>query len=443
MKRIVAFVLIAALCVGITGCAKTDKGGSAVSQSGANTPSQSASAQGSALEGTVEYWSSWNETEPQADAISKAAEEFMALNPGVKINITWNGRDLRKLVIPAIEAGTAIDMFDHNADTVTSLWQDYIMNLDELYEQKYPTTGDKTYKEYIMPAYVELVESLGKGSKYCIPYAPQAFLFNYNKDIFTAAGVDKVPATWDEFLAACEKIKTAGYVPLTTDDGYAAVIYGNYLSRLKGDDWVFTLVNDTSKKTWDDPACLEAAKALENLAAKGYYSENVASNKFPAAQQEMVIEEKIAMYFNGTWLPNEVKDTAREDFAWGQFAYPTVPNGQNGIEAGPYGSTGLAINKKSDPEVAKAAFAFGVYLTTGQCDQDFANTANAIPMDPANAWPKVLEDAAKIIPNYTTRFYSQTAIKMNNDVLPIVQSAVINLISGKISAEEFILEMKK
>ena len=74
-----------------------------------------------------------------------------------------------------------------------------------------------------------------------------------------AAVVSAVPATWEEFLAACEKIKAAGYTPITTDDLYAVNVYGYYLAKLKGDDWVFELVNDATKAMWDDPACLEAA----------------------------------------------------------------------------------------------------------------------------------------------------------------------------------------
>ena len=58
-------------------------------------------------------------------------------------------------------------------------------------------------------------------------------------------------------------------------------VYGYYLAKLKGDDWVFELVNDATKAMWDDPACLEAAKAIQELADKGYYAANVASNKFP------------------------------------------------------------------------------------------------------------------------------------------------------------------
>ena len=294
MKRILALFLAAVLALSLAACGGGGAPSPTAPPDGQQQPAQQ-TGDGAQLSGTVEYWSSWSETEPQADVIARAAEAFMEQNPEVKINITWNGRDLRKLIIPALEAGTQIDCFDHNADTVTALWSDNILDLTDIYQQASPTTGGKTYEEYTMPAFVALAEKLGGGGKFVLPYAPQALLWNYNKDIFAAAGVSAVPATWEEFLAACEKIKAAGYTPITTDDLYAVNVYGYYLAKRKGDDWVFELVNDATKAMWDDPACLEAAKAIQELADKGYYAANVASNKFPSAQQEMVIEEKPAM----------------------------------------------------------------------------------------------------------------------------------------------------
>ena len=58
---------------------------------------------------------------------------------------------------------------------------------------------------------------------------PQSFVFMYNKDIFEKAGITSVPTTWDEFLEAGQKIKDAGFTPLTTDQiilqGYLGTIY--------------------------------------------------------------------------------------------------------------------------------------------------------------------------------------------------------------------------
>ncbi len=54
-----------------------------------------------------------------------------------------------------------------------------------------------------------------------------------------------------------------------------------------------------------------------------------------------------AMYLNGSWLPNEVKDMAGDDFVWGCFSYPAVEGGTDGVDAANYGAQVLAINKDS------------------------------------------------------------------------------------------------
>ncbi|WP_091237153.1 extracellular solute-binding protein [Anaerobium acetethylicum] len=40
-----------------------------------------------------------------------------------------------------------------------------------------------------------------------MPYQSNSFAFFYNADIFKAAGVNEVPATWDELPVAYEKSK--------------------------------------------------------------------------------------------------------------------------------------------------------------------------------------------------------------------------------------------
>ncbi|WP_157950307.1 ABC transporter substrate-binding protein, partial [Vallitalea okinawensis] len=49
-----------------------------------------------------------------------------------------------------------------------------------------------------------------------LPYAyvKYAYMF-YNKEIFTNAGVNEVPADWDAFIAACEQIKASGVTPIS------------------------------------------------------------------------------------------------------------------------------------------------------------------------------------------------------------------------------------
>ncbi len=409
MKKVVAIILSLALLLGCTGAF---------------------------AETTIEYWSSWSETENQALVLQEAAKAYEAAHPGVKINFTFNGRDNRNLVVSAIEAGTQIDVMDANIDNIQKLWANNIMDLSGYMTKTYDTTDGKAYIDSVMPSMTSLAASLFDGKTMCIPYIPQAYMIFCNQNIFDEVGITEYPATWEEFLDACEKIKSAGYTPITSDTAYITSWMGYYLSRLMGDATVSALVKD--KTMWSDPRVLEAAKAIENLAKLGYFDANIASNVYPVAQQDMVIGENIAMYINGTWLPNEVAATTPDDFKWGAFAFPAVPNGVEGTEAGCYSTYAIAVNKDASSETADVAVDFIVYLTTSEYDQMFADVASAIPMSNGATWPEDLAAAKEALSSYTIRYPSQTSLTTNSDSKQIIADACLKLMSGQISAEEFV-----
>ena len=86
MKRVLFFLLIAALTL-------------------TSLPLFARGQQESADEVNLVYWSMWNETEPQAMVLKKAIADFEDKNPGVKVDVQWNGREIRKTLQPALDAG--------------------------------------------------------------------------------------------------------------------------------------------------------------------------------------------------------------------------------------------------------------------------------------------------------------------------------------------------
>ena len=440
MKKIVSMLLALMMVLAVfAGCGSAPASSATSMSTSGNAASSSEPADDTqSLSGSIEYWSSWSETENQAIVLQEAAEAFTKLHPDVKINFTFNGRDNRNLVVSAIESGTQIDMMDANIDNVQKLWSNNILDLSSYMDKTYDSTNWKAYKDCVMPSMTALATSLFDGKTMCIPYIPQAFMIFCNQNIFDEVGITEYPATWDEFLDACEKIKAAGYIPITTDANYCTSWMGYYLSRLIGDAKVEELANDKTK--WDDPKVLEAAKAIEQLAELGYFDPNIASNVYPAAQQDMVISENVAMYINGTWLPNEVADTTPDDFKWGAFAFPAVEGGVEGTEAGCYSTYAIAVNKDVNQNVADAAVAFAVYLTTSEYDQMFSEKASAIPMSLEAEWPEDLAAAREVINGYTQRYSSQTSLIVNSDSKQIISDACLKLMAGQISAEEFVKE---
>lgn len=438
MKKVLALLLVLVMVLSLVACGgNTEPQKAADPQAGATTQSAAKTPDDNAEEIVLEYWSSWSETENQALVLKAAAESFMEKHPNIKINFTFNGRDNRKLVVSAIEAGTQIDLMDANIDNVVKLWGENIKDVSAYMDKVYDTTNGKPYNECVIPSMVQLASDLFDGKTMCVPYIPQAFMIFCNKNIFEEVGITEYPQTWDQFLDACAKIKEAGYIPITTDSNYGTSWVGYYMSRLIGNDRVAEIVKDP-KAFKAEPGVLETAKAIEELATLGYFDPNLASNVYPAAQQDMVIGEQIAMYINGTWLPNEVAATTADTYQWGAFAYPEVPNGVEGTEGGCYSSYAIAINKDCDDATTAAAFEFIVYVTTGEFDQAFCDQANAIPMGVDAQWPSNLADAQGVMNAYTKRYPSQTALITNSDSKTIIAEACMKLMSGAITAEQFV-----
>ena len=95
---------------------------------------------------------------------------------------------------------------------------------------------------------------------------------------------------------------------------------------------------------------MEVIKEFEKAASKGYYAKNITTVVQPEAQQEMVIDRKIAMYVCGSWMPNNLRESAGEDFRWGSIRFPLVENGVDDGSSLSYGCYGISINKDATKE---------------------------------------------------------------------------------------------
>lgn len=434
LKRILSIALASALSLTmLAGCG----GGSDSSSTGS---SSSAAPAGDGK--TVVYWSMWESTEPQGQAIQQSVDAFQK-ETGIKVDLQFKGRTgIREGLQPALDAGTVVDVFDEDIDRVNTTFAPYIMDLEELVAKyDYESTAIAGLMQAcrdVNDKYDEEGNLVEEGTLKTIPYQPNVFAFFYNKDIFAEAGVEAEPKTWDELLAACEKIKAAGYTPITCDDAYITSMIGYHLGRLVGEDGVRDIVNN---KKWDDPAVKQFAEDYAELASKGYFSANVASNVWPAGQNQELATGTAAMYLNGSWLPNEVKNIAGEDFPWGCFSYPAVEGGVTGVEASNYGAQVFAINNKT--QVADEAFQLVQYLTKGEADQNLSTMSIGIPADTANTeWPALLASVKPVMDSLTTRWSWAVGVESNNDATPIIKDATLKLCGGLLDANGFIEALK-
>ena len=379
------------------------------------------------------YWSMWEATEPQAIALQAAIDKYVE-DTGNKVDVQFKGRTgIREGLQPALDAGTVIDLFDEDIDRVNGTWGKYLMDLEEL-------AKENNFEETAIAGLISACREVGGGTLKSIPYQPNVFAFFYNKELFDKAGITAVPTTWDEFLAVCEKLKAAGITPLTCDDAYIDCMFGYHMSRLLGEEGT----QDTIKNgNWaEEEAVMKTAEAYAELASKGYFSENIASNVWPAGQNTELATGQVAMYLNGSWLPNEVKGMTGDDFQWGCFSYPAVDGGKTGVEAANYGAQVFAINK--DSQVAPEAFELIKYFTKGEFDQKLSEESLGIPADTTNdKWPNMLADVKPVMDSLTTRYTWAAGAECDADMTPIIKENFIKLCAGKLTAKEFVDTMEK
>ena len=381
---------------------------------------------------TIVYWSMWESTEPQGQAIQEAVDAYME-ETGVKVDLQFKGRTgNREALQPALDGGTQIDMFDEDIDRVNGMYADYLMDLEEL-------AKGNDYEATANAALMAACREAGGGTLKTIPYQPNIFAFFYNKALFEQAGIEKEPTTWAEFLDVCQKLKDAGITPMTMDDAYATCVIGYHLARLVGEERVKEIVNNGE---WDDPAVLQMAKDIEDLATKGYFSEMVGSNVWPAGQNSELAVGTAAMYLNGSWLPNEVKAMTGPDFQWGCFAYPAVENGVNGPETNNFGAQVFGINK--DSKMSKEAFDLITYITKGEYDKKLADLSVGIPADTTNAeWPEMVACAKPAMDASTARFTWACGVETNVDMTPVIKENFIKLMAGSMTADDFVAAMQE
>lgn len=412
-KKIVSALLVSAMAVSmLAGCGSSDSG----SDSG-----------DSKAEKEITYWSMWNSTENQAKVIQEAADAYEK-ETGVHVNIEWKGRDVKTLIGSALQAGEDIDLYDDDYQRVVQNTKDYLVDLTDM-------AAKADYESHAMPVIYEKALSWGDGKLYTIPYQIYTTGVWYNKEIFKEAGVeDAAPATWTEFLDVCQKIKDAGYNPITCNsDTSVELLYGFQLARYIGQDAVLDCYNNGS---WSEvPEAKKAAEDIATLVDKGYFSPNAPAN-YPDGQNEIGFGES-AMILNASWIPNEINQNTGETIDWGFFPWPAVEGGVDGTEASMVGSQGFGIPAKS--EMQQEAFDFAMMIATGDYDLKMAESVSSIPSDTANTeWPAAIAEAQPYFEKMTKPYDWAVGLETDSNIAPIVSENIINLVKGDVTPDEFI-----
>ena len=382
----------------------------------------------------IHYWSMWSENETQAAVIKDAIARFETANPEYKVEVNWAGREVQDIMRTSVEAGTIIDVIE-SSGIPDRMGEGFCMNITQYVEA---TSLD----EIITPGLVSFVKRLASDGEswYYVPSQPFVGAVFYNKAIFAEAGIEKLPATWSEFMDCCQKIVDAGYAPMTIDDAYMPLLYTAYLGEMLGVDGITELMTTTGTDLWNDPAVLQMAKAYEEMSAKGYFTEGTGSFVFPTAQNTEFALGTTAMYFNGSWLPNEVASIAGEDFQWGAMFFPSPDGAKEPYTTYMTGVQYYAVPTTS--EHPEAAVKLIEELSALQTQTDLVEKCQCFPVVSGVTLPDNLADCGKLMEEATNAVSWAYAKSINSDIPGIVNASFAKLLSGDITADEFVAEVQ-
>lgn len=382
MKKVLSTILAALLAAGALSACQSAPASSGTESTPESKAEESTAEESKAESGdaatsdiTLTYWSMWNSTEPQAIAIQEAIDAYTA-ETGIKVEVQWNGRDTQQQTIQAaLDSQTAIDLFDEDFQRVSTQYNKNCLNLEDM-------AAAVGYEDYAVAALSAAVRNWA-GELIAIPYQPYTSGVFYNKAAFTAAGIEKEPETWDEFLEVCQKLKDAGYVPLVQDDAYVLYTYGFQLARYIGQDAVKELALNGG---WSQSAeAKKAADDIANLVSQGYID---GLDVYPKGENRIGFEEA-AMVVNASWVPSEITNNTDCDLEWGMFNYPAVEGGKDSNTVANIGAQAFAIPSYS--EHPQEAFDLITKITSGEFDAKMAMASNGIPADTRNEeWPEML-----------------------------------------------------
>jgi ABC-type glycerol-3-phosphate transport system substrate-binding protein len=247
------------------------------------------------------------------DAFNKASSDFEI------VDNTTGHEDFKTQILVMIAGDNPPDIFSYWAGARTQFVADAnrLLDLDKFWADN---NLDK-----VIPASLKNYAAVYNGKVYSIPMNVHIVAFWYNTKVMAKAGIKDMPKTWDEFLAACEKIKASGVTPIAlgSKNRWPAQYWFDYtVSRTAGPEYREKLM--AGKAAYTDPEVAKAMELWKSLVDKGYFVKDANAYDWNDAADQ-VASGKAAMTLMGTWISgywngNNLKPGDDYDF----FAFPTV-----------------------------------------------------------------------------------------------------------------------
>ncbi len=330
-----------------------------------------ATAQAETVRMTVAYYSA--ATGPY---FNKMAFEFHQAHPDINVKIdVVNWDDLLQTLQTDVSGGTNPDI-----SIIGTRWLlDFVK--DGIAE---PLDG-------MMPADVKarfippfLAPGTIAGKVYGLPIAASARAMYYNKDMLTQAGYPNGPATWDDVVAASEKLKAKGVPGFgLMAKGTETDVYWYYALWSYGGD----VVNARTQAAFDSPAGVKALTLYKTMVDRGL-TQPGPTNYTRSDIQDLFKQGRVGMVITAPFLIGQLaKDAPKLD-----YGIVPVPKGTDSATYAVTDSVVMFSNSKVKP----AAWQFLDFLFTKAPRAEFTAGEGFLPTTKAEAADPAFTDNARL-----------------------------------------------
>ncbi len=301
------------LCLIVAACSPATSASAPASTEASVAPSTStapaASATAAPLSGSLNFVFGSNAPQSQWEAYFK---DFLAVNPGVKINYIpvpidqgW-GQYIAK--VAALQAsGQKIDLMWLATEGTPALADKKVIAPIDQYLAA--DSANPQLQEYLSDVSPTLLKALQyQGRQYGLPFSWNNMVVWYNPKLLAAANLPPPPAnwTWDDFLK---------YAQALTKPGQWGTYVGSDPFTMSA--WAFNngtglLNSDWTKAQFTDPKTVATFQYVKDLVYK--YKVAPAPGPDVPATFDLFQAEKLAMFFAGRWPIGAFKPAGFTDF---------------------------------------------------------------------------------------------------------------------------------
>jgi len=280
------------------------------------------------------------------------------------------------------------------------------------------------------------------GKIYGVPVSKEISYIYYNKELFEQAGIEAPEtafATWDEFFAACDKLKAAGITPVgmdTADSGWLTNLWMSALIGTAGEAGN-TWMNSMYPTDFNTPEVEAAAETIQKMFEQYTTADAVGGKYDPMATH--FFNGEVAMFPNGPWMIPDFSEAekAPEGF-YDKVGIMLMPG--NGMEMVP--TPGDMVGA-SEEEKIKAAVAFLKFETKPEnqikalemtglqpVSNDLEIPSKLTESDPLMARVLEIQNEAQVTYGQNQAYWYQNTIDTFSTELP-------ELAYGNITPQEF------